>query len=209
MSAQNTQNTRITPALRPAAETGSRRWTTRVLVPAFSFVAAVSGLAWAVTSCSPPSDARIGVTTPSETLFPPVSNVLAYRCGSLDCHGSTSRNFIIWSCYGLRLELDASPGCRNYGTGLGTTSDEYDHTYRSLVGLEPALMSQVVQSGGANPDVLTLVQKARNEQEHKGGKLWDAGSPEDDCVAQWLADQAGTAATCKAALAGDIEAGTL
>jgi hypothetical protein len=200
MSARDTQSTRITKAPRGAIE---------ALVPVAAFSAAVGALVWVVASCSPPSDARIGVATPNETLFPPVSNMLAYRCGSLDCHGTTDRHFVIWSCYGLRLELDASPGCRSYPLGLGTTSDEYDHTYRSLVALEPALMSQVVQSGGANPDLLTIVQKARNEQEHKGGKLWDAGSPEDDCVAQWLADQAGTPATCKAALAGDLEAGTL
>ena len=180
----------------------------RALVTLFFFVASLTGLVWAV-ACSPPSNARIGVATPNETLFPPVADMLAYRCGSIDCHGSTQRNFVIWSCYGLRLDQDAAPGCRNSLTGLGTTPDEYEHTYRSLVGLEPALMTQVVQSGGANPDVLTLVQKARNEQEHKGGKVWAAGSADDLCVAQWLADQASSGATCKSAIAADIDAGTL
>lgn len=180
----------------------------RALVTLVFFFAAVTGILWAV-ACSPPANARIGVATPNEATFPPVEAVLAYRCGSIDCHGSPQRNFVIWSCYGLRLDQDAAPGCRNYQTGLGTTQDEIDHTYRSLVGLEPALMSQVVQSGGANPDVLTLVQKARNEQEHKGGKVWAAGSPDDLCVAQWLADQATTAATCKSALGADLDAGTL
>jgi hypothetical protein len=171
-------------------------------------VVSVTLLAWPV-SCSPPSNARIGVDTPNETLFPPVANLLAYRCGSLDCHGSPQRNFVIWSCYGLRLDPDAGAGCLNFKTGRGTTNAEYDATYRSLVGLEPLVMSQVVASGGANPDLLTLVQKARNEQEHKGGKVWAAGSPDDLCVAQWLADQAGSAATCLSALGGDLDAGTL
>jgi hypothetical protein len=164
-------------------------------------------LVWPV-SCSPPANARIGVDAPSEALWPPVENLLAYRCGSIDCHGSPQRNFVIWSCYGLRLDEDAAPGCRNMG-GTNTTPEEYDDTFRSLVGLEPAVMTQVVQSGGADMDLLTFVQKARGEQSHKGGKLWDAGAPEDLCVSQWLAGESSTTATCQGALAGDLEAGTL
>jgi hypothetical protein len=70
-------------------------------------------------------------------------------------------------------------------------------------------MSQVVASGGQDPDLLTFVRNARGEQEHKGGKLWDAGSEDDLCVAQWLAADGTTKATCTAALAGDFDAGTL
>jgi len=170
-------------------------------------LASMSAVLWPV-SCSPPSNARIGVDTPDETIFPPVADLLAYTCGSLDCHGSPQRNFVIWSCYGLRLDQDAAPGCRTMG-GTNTTPAEYDSTYRSLVGLEPAVMTEVVQSGGANPDLLTFVRKARGEESHKGGKLWDAGSPDDQCVAQWLADQASTTSTCKTALGIDLDAGTL
>jgi hypothetical protein len=158
--------------------------------------------------CSPPSDARITVALPDRTLFPAVSDVLAYRCGSLDCHGSAQRNFVIWSCYGLRADAGTAPGCRNMG-GTNTAADEYTDTYESLVGLEPAVMTQVVQSGGANPDLLTVVRKARGEEEHKGGKLWDAGAIEDLCVAQWLGDQGTTTGTCQSALATDLDAGTL
>jgi hypothetical protein len=182
------------------------------------FASLLSGLAWSA-ACSPPSDARIGVDAPNEGLFPPVADLLSYRCGSLDCHGSIERNFIIWSCYGLRLEADAAPGCRNalasdpasqnVGGILNTTAAEYNATYRSLVGLEPAVMSQVVASGGADPDLLTFVQKARGEQDHKGGKLWDAGAPEDQCVAEWLADESASTAECRKALGGDVEAGLL
>ncbi len=164
----------------------------------------VGGLA----ACSPPSDARIGLDAPSEPLFPPVSDLLAYRCGSLDCHGSSQRNFVIWSCYGLRLAADTAPGCRDTG-GTNTTSGEYDDTYHSLVALEPTVMSEVVQSNGDDMDLLTFVRKARGEESHKGGKLWDAGAPEDQCVAGWLAGQTASSATCKAALAQDLDAGTL
>jgi hypothetical protein len=175
----------------------------------FLFLAGAGvALCWSA-SCSPPPDARIGIDAPAETLFPPVADLLAYRCGSLDCHGSPQRNFIIWSCYGLRLDEDAAPGCRQQG-GSNTTPEEYLATYDSLVALEPAVMSQVVASGGADPDLLTFVRKARGEEEHKGGKLWDPGSVDDDCVTSWLASvtDGGTAATCALGLAEDLEAGT-
>jgi hypothetical protein len=177
------------------------------LVVGFVFLSTVAAMVWSV-SCSPPANARIGVDAPNEALFPAPADLLAYRCGSLDCHGTIARNFIVWSCYGLRLDEDAAPGCRQQG-GTNTTSEEYNATYRSLVGLEPTVMSQVVASGGQDPDLLTFVRKARGEEAHKGGKLWDAGAPEDQCVAQWLADNSATTATCKAALAGDLDAGTL
>jgi hypothetical protein len=179
----------------------------RHVIAALVFLSALGAFVWSV-SCSPPANARIGIDAPNEGIFPPVSDLLAYRCGSLDCHGSISRNFIVWSCYGLRLDQDAAPGCRQQG-GTNTTVEEYNATYRSLVGLEPTVMSQVVASGGADPDLLTFVRKARGEEDHKGGKLWDAGAPEDLCVAQWLANDGTTPATCKSALAGDLDAGTL
>jgi hypothetical protein len=174
-------------------------------LPFLAVATSMTLIAWAA-SCSPPSNARIGIDAPSEATFPPVSDLLAYRCGSLDCHGSPQRNFVIWSCEGLRLDQDAAPGCRQQG-GTNTTAAEYLATYDSLVALEPAVMSQVVASGGANPDLLTFVRKARGEEEHKGGELWEAGSPDDDCVAVWLAGQS-TTAQCGGALADDLDAGT-
>jgi hypothetical protein len=155
-----------------------------------------------------PSDARIGVDAPDYTIFPPAADLLAYRCGSLDCHGSPQRNFVIWSCYGLRLDQDAAPGCRNMG-GTNTTPDEYAATFRSLVGLEPAVMSEVVQSHGQNPDLLTFVRKARGEESHKGGTLFVPGDNQDTCIADWLQDSSDTKAQCERALAIDIDAGTL
>ena len=155
----------------------------------------------------------------AKAIFPPVADLLAYRCGSLDCHGSIAAKL-------HHLELLRPPARHGRGAGLperarvrsclaehrrnvDTTAAEYNATYRSLVGLEPTVMSQVVASGGADPDLLTFVRKARGEEDHKGGKLWDAGSPDDQCVAQWLAGQSSTTATCRSALGLDLDAGLL
>jgi hypothetical protein len=192
---------------------GSRMSTTprsragRTAFAVLAFASFAGALGWSV-SCSPPSDGRISIVAPSEALFPPVADLMAYRCGSLDCHGSIARNFIIWSCDGLRLDQDAAPGCRNQG-GTNTSNDEYDATYRSLVGLEPLVMSQVVASGGADPELLTFIRKARGEEDHKGGTLWKPGSLDDQCATQWLAGASATTATCKAALGLDLDAGVL
>ncbi len=178
----------------------------KTLLPLF-LVGVLAATVAGSPACSPPSDARIGIDAPSEPNFPPVADLLAYRCGSLDCHGSPQRNLVIWSCYGLRSDPTTAPGCRQQG-GTNTTPAEYQQTYDSLVALEPAVMSQVVASGGANPDLLTFVRKARGEEDHKGGKLWNAGSPDDLCAADWLAGQA-TSGVCGGALAADLDAGTL
>ncbi len=167
----------------------------------------VAIFAWPI-ACSPPSNAQFTITAPDARLFPPVADLMGYRCGSLDCHGNAQRNLIVYSCYGLRLDQDAAPGCRDVG-GTNTTPAEYTATYDSLVALEPGVMTEVVQSRGVDLDQLTFVRKARGEEAHTGGKLWSAGSPDDQCVAQWLADQSSTTATCQAALGRDIDAGTL
>jgi hypothetical protein len=138
-----------------------------------------------------PSDARIGIDAPDRTQFPPVADFLGHRCGSLDCHGNAQRNFIIYGTEGLRLtppdaSLPFTPG------GQRTSVAEYDATYRSLVGLEPTLMSEVVAGHGAHPEVLTFVRKARGEEHHKGGQLITPGDDQDVCIATWLAGQTDT-----------------
>jgi hypothetical protein len=151
------------------------------------FVAPFAFAIFASTACSSIDDnARIGVDAPDETQFPPVSDLLDHRCGSLDCHGQTSRNLQIFGCEGMRLDPNDVPGCRNAG-GKNTTQAEYDATYRSLVGLEPAVMSQVVAGGGAHPELLTFVRKARGWEAHKGGGLMFPGDEQDDCITSWLA----------------------
>jgi len=147
-----------------------------------------------------PSDSRIGVTVPDRSQFPPVSDVLDHRCGSLDCHGNRQRNMIVYGCEGLRLDPADAPGCRASG-GKNTTVAEYDATFRSLVGLEPAVMSSVVAGKGADPELLTFVRKARGTEGHKGGQLFTAGDPQDTCVTTWLGGKTNTDA-CTAALTG-------
>ena len=149
---------------------------------------ALAALTIAVASAScgeAPGDARIGVVAPDLAQFPRVGDLLGRRCGSLDCHGATTRSLQIVGCEGLRLG-DAKPGCRDSG-GTNTTADEYTATYRSVVGLEPAVMSAVVQGKGAHPELLTLVRKARGAEAHKGGDLFAPGDDQDNCVATWLA----------------------
>jgi hypothetical protein len=144
-------------------------------------------VATAVAACSaPPSDAKIGITVPDRAQFDPVGKLLGHRCGTLDCHGSTLRNLQIFGCEGLRVQAADVPGCRSSG-GKDTTPEELDATFRSLVGLEPAVMSAVVQGKGAHPELLTFVRKARATEAHKGGKLFTPGDDQDTCVATWLA----------------------
>jgi hypothetical protein len=150
-------------------------------------LATLAGVLCAAAACSTaPSDARIGIDVPDRTQFPPVADYLDHRCGSLDCHGNAQRNLIMWGNEGLRLvNPDASippvPG------GGRTTVAEYDASFRSLVGLEPTLMSEVVAGHGAHPEVLTFVRKARGEEHHKGGQLITPGDDQDVCIASWLA----------------------
>ncbi|MGH7281403.1 MAG: hypothetical protein ACRELY_07775 [Polyangiaceae bacterium] len=152
----------------------------------------------AIVACgSPNSDARIGVLAPDRTQFDPVGALVDHRCGSLDCHGQTSRNLQVFGCEGMRLDPSAVPGCRNAG-GTDTTEAEYDATYRSIVGLEPAVMSDVVANKGAHPEELTFVRKARAEESHKGGPIIVPGDEQDVCITSWLAGTTDTATCAKA-----------
>jgi len=154
-------------------------------------------------ACSAPSDSRIGILAPDETQFGPVGALLDHRCGSLDCHGSRQRNLVIYGCEGLRLDDAGVPGCRSSG-GVNTTDAELNATYRSLVGLEPTVMSNVIQGKGQYPQLLTFVRKGRGEESHKGGALIVPGDAQDLCIADWLQGVPNPddyAATCTQALA--------
>jgi hypothetical protein len=118
----------------------------------------------------------------------PVADYLGHRCGSLDCHGDTQRNLIIYGCHGLRLE-GGVPTCPPSRLPQATP-DEYAATYASLVGLEPEVMNEVIANHGADPDSLTFIRKARGEEAHKGGTLIDAGDVQDQCITMWLVGSA-------------------
>jgi hypothetical protein len=110
-----------------------------------------------------------------------VSAFLDHRCGSLDCHGQVGRNLILYGHEGLRLDPADVPG------GSDTTAAEIAANYDSVVGLEPELMAAVVEEGGAHPERLTLVRKARGTEHHKGGALVIPGDIQDQCLIGWLA----------------------
>ena len=162
-------------------------------------LAAMAG-AWSIASCATPADSRITIDAPfsSEAAFGPVANFLDHRCGSLDCHGNLARNLVIWGCEGLRWDEVDSPICSRAQGGRTTTPQEHQATYRSLVGLEPTVMSDVVATHGRDADLLTFVRKARGEEAHKGGALIMPGDDQDHCITSWLAGATDTIACANA-----------
>jgi hypothetical protein len=155
-------------------------------------VALVTATLATIFACSTPSsDPRFVATTPDRASFPAVSELLGHRCGTLDCHGNSYRNLRIYGHEGLRL--DGMPTAQGM-----TTVAEYDQNFQSIVGLEPELMSAVVSQGGAQPERLTFVRKARGAEDHKGGSLMKAGDIEDQCITSWLAGRTDLAACANA-----------
>jgi hypothetical protein len=154
-------------------------------------VAVALGVTGAVASCSAvPADSRIGVVAPVDGApFVPVADYLGFRCGSLDCHGQPGRNMRVWSCAGMRLNPNNVSFCggANDPKMPFTTPQEYEATYRSVVGLEPTVMSTVVAGHAAHPELLTMVRKARGLEAHKGGVLITPGDAQDVCITSWLA----------------------
>jgi hypothetical protein len=110
--------------------------------------------------------------------FHAVEDAIAKHCATLDCHGQVGRNFRFYWSRGLRLEGGIP------GTG-DTTDAEYEATYRSLVGLEPFVMDAVV-NGLASPEALTIVRKARGDENHKGAAQLVVGGNADRCLVRWL-----------------------
>ncbi|HEX3772554.1 MAG TPA: hypothetical protein VHV30_16865 [Polyangiaceae bacterium] len=166
--------------------------------PALAFVVAIGVAAIACSAVS--GDARVGIEAPngSEDQFGIVGDYLDHRCGSLDCHGQAGRNLRVWGCEGMRLDPKALPICSVPLGGASTTPDEHQATYRSLVGLEPTVMSQVVADHGQHPELLTFVRKARGLEAHKGGVLITPGDDQDECICSWLAGQTDTIACANA-----------
>jgi hypothetical protein len=142
---------------------------------------------------APDPNARVPIVAPDLGSFTPVSAFLNHRCGSLDCHGQWGRNLRILGHEGLRLDPANVPG------GSATTAAEIGANYDSVVGLEPELMTVVVEDGGARPERLTLVRKGRGTEHHKGGALVIIGDAQDRCVTSWL-EGALDQAICTAAL---------
>jgi hypothetical protein len=143
--------------------------------------AALTFITLLLSACSAADQGTIGLDAPARAGFELESHVLHRRCGSLDCHGQPQRNLRLYGQYGLRLSTLDVPG------GDPTTTAEHDENYRSLLALEPELLSDVVRDGGRDADRLTLVRKGRGSEEHKGGSAAPEGSASDRCLLSWLA----------------------
>jgi len=124
---------------------------------------------------------RLDLEAPRRAGFEGVSDALQPHCGTLDCHGQFTRNLRLYGGRGLRLEGDATPAEGE------TTPAEYDANYWSTISLEPETLSQVVASGGAQPERTILIRKARGTTRHKGGTLMKPGDDLDRCLVAWLA----------------------
>ncbi len=141
-----------------------------------------------LTACSGP--AKGGLDRKVSTRAQPasfrengVSTVFEKRCGSLDCHGSLSRNLRIYSSGGLRLPNDAGNA-----PGIGdTTLEEQNANYDSILFLEPEKMNDVIGSNG-DPDGLLLIKKPEGVESHKGGAQLKKGDPADKCIRSWLTE---------------------
>ncbi len=155
-------------------------------------VAAGLALLLGASACSTPADdQRINAALLDPGTFPQVSSVLLRRCGSLDCHGSPFRNFRLVGFGGTRLGADR-PG------GGPTTDAEHAYNYQGLVALEPEKLADVAASKGARVSELTLLRKARGEENHKGDQRIVPGDAADKCLVTWLSG-ASDPASCKAA----------
>jgi len=176
----------------------------------YSLVAAL-GLAVTLGSGACASAPTQGHIVLDESLHQPydvggLAPAMGWSCGTLDCHGNPGRNLRLYSQYGLRLGATDTPG------GMPITQSEIDADYRSTSALEPEIMNQVIADGGAHPERLTLIRKARGTEHHKGGAVTsppadpsvvidcDPANPDfklpvlssgeylDTCLTKWLAN---------------------
>jgi hypothetical protein len=161
----------------------SRHGTKRVVVClGFGAVAALAG-------CNvPTANTTFTEAVPDRTSFPDVAQSMIAHCGTIDCHGTQYRNLRLYGNQGLRwlaTDQTLNPPC--------TTSAEVDQDFDSVVGLEPEAMTAVVIGNGANPNLLTMVRKARGIEAHKGGTVMKVGDALDSCITSWLAGSTQTA----------------
>jgi hypothetical protein len=167
------------------------------LARAILAVAVVSSATLAATqACSgtPDSSAVTEVVAPDFNQFKgagaasgqaPVSRLLEKRCGTLDCHGQVNRPLRIYGQFGLRFTDDAGNQ-----PGVGATTDtEYLANYQSVIGVQPEIMSLVVQ-GKDPPESLMLLRKPLQLERHKGGAVFVSGDDAYQCLTSWLGGQA-------------------
>jgi len=76
---------------------------------------------------------------------------------------------------------DLYPG----GGSAATSPAEMALNVRSICGLQPEVMRQVVLDGVA-PEKLLLLSKPLHLERHKGWKVFERGSLDHRCIASWL-----------------------
>lgn len=128
-----------------------------------------------------------------------VSELMERRCGTLDCHGTDF----------APMRLLGRDGLRHVGEGNRTgdapsTDAEKSANYFSACAVEPEKIAKVLQDAGGNAvNTLLLVRKARGQEGHKGGKVFDPWDDSDRCIVGWLRGdaEANISKACQAALA--------
>jgi hypothetical protein len=110
-----------------------------------------------------------------------VSPYLERRCGTLDCHGQTTRPMRIYGQFGLR-----HPDESNFSGGAASTLLEQDANWAAVCNVDPEPMQKVTQDRGLSADKLLLVHKARGLERHKGGKIVNEQDAGDRCILGWL-----------------------
>jgi hypothetical protein len=111
-----------------------------------------------------------------------VEAVLEQRCASLDCHGQMGRALRLFSQNGLRL---ISQDAANTPGVQPTTQTELVANYQAVIGLQPELMTEVVQQN-APPTALLLLRKPLQLERHKGGPVIAEGDSAFNCIVSWL-----------------------
>ena len=117
-----------------------------------------------------------------------VSAVIEKRCGTLDCHGQVGRPLRLYGQFGLRFVDDAGNLPGGPMGSQATTETEHKADYQSVLGLQPELMTEVVQ-GSAPPGVLMLLRKPLQLERHAGGAVFVAGDVTYLCLTSWLVGQ--------------------
>ncbi len=91
------------------------------------------------------------------------------------------RNFRLYGYDGMRLDHDAGVD------GVPTTDAEVAADFSCLRRSRAGDPERGRADHGADPDRLTLIRKARGEEDHKGGQRITIGDDADLCVTGWLA----------------------
>jgi hypothetical protein len=157
-------------------------------------VVAFGGCVAALVGCGvSDGPGRVSAEGPDRATFATPGALLVDRCGSLDCHGSTVRNYRLFGVGGARLDPAHRPDAP------ATTAGELAADYDATVSLEPEIVQRVAR--GEVPALeLTLVRKATAREAHTGGARLAIGGDGDRCLAGWLSRRADDEA-CRRALA--------